>query len=66
MIRALVAFVVAGCLPVLLGANNAQTAMYLGLSAPLFLDRLQKTMQEAPAHSAPARIGVDTAEARES
>jgi hypothetical protein len=45
-----VALIPAGGLPVVLSADNVQTAFYLGLSAPLFLDRLQKGL-EATAHA---------------
>jgi hypothetical protein len=49
VIRVAVALIPAGGLPLVLGADNVQTAFYLGLSAPLFLDRLQKGL-DATAH----------------
>jgi len=45
VIRILVALIPAGGLPVLLSASNFQTAFYLGLSAPLLLERLQRSLQ---------------------
>jgi hypothetical protein len=53
-VRILVALVPAGGLPVLLSASNLQTAFYLGLSAPLLLDRLQRSLQSDGQQEPPA------------
>jgi hypothetical protein len=42
IIRAAVALIPAGGLPILLHAPNELTAFYLGLSAPLVLERMQR------------------------
>jgi hypothetical protein len=44
LLRLEVALGPAGGLPLLLDASNRLTAFYLGVSAPLVLDRLQRTM----------------------
>ncbi len=52
-VRILVALIAAGGLPVLLDATNFQNAFYIGLSAPLLLDRLQRSLQTDIEHTKP-------------
>ncbi len=52
-VRVLVALIAAGGLPVLLDATNFQNAFYIGLSAPLLLDRLQRSLQTEVEHAKP-------------
>lgn len=60
-VRVLVALVPAGGLPVLLAASNPWAAFYLGISAPLFLDRIQRGLDTGHAGAAPVATTGPTA-----